>query len=81
MQYFTTVEVAEMFHCNRRLIGIYQRCGALKGIRTGRGYVFSDKDIEEFYETYKGIDMTNIDNVRAAVKLKSTSAGKRTVLQ
>ena len=81
MQYYTTVEVAQMLHCNRRLVGVYQRYGALKGIRTGRGYIFSDRDIEEFYETYKGSDMTNAENVRINVKLKSACAAKPRALK
>ena len=81
MKFYTTEEVAEMLHCNRRTIGAYYRYGALKGMRTSKGYIFKDTDIEEFYETYKGKDMCNAEDVRIAVKLKSALAGKQRALK
>ena len=58
--YFTTKEVAAAFHCNERHISHLRMAGLLKGIKTGKNYIYSRKDIETFFEENKGRDLSNV---------------------
>ena len=38
--------------------------GLLLGIKTGRGRRYSEKELEEFWEEYKGEDLSNAEQIR-----------------
>ena len=64
--FYTTAEVAEMLDCNVRRIGDMRRHGLLKGIRTGHGYVYAQTELEEWYRTFRGFDLSNTEKIRFA---------------
>ncbi|MBQ9046775.1 MAG: hypothetical protein IJ120_02635 [Solobacterium sp.] len=67
---YTTKDLTRMLHCNEHVIGYYRKYGMLKGIRVGHGYAYSEQEIEQWYEHYRGCDLSNEDAVRIAVKLR-----------
>ena len=70
MKFYSTSELAQEFRCNVRQIGKLRRNGLLKGIMAGHGYVFSEKEIERFYDTYAGADLRTEEKMRFAKILK-----------
>lgn len=75
MKFYTTADIAAELHCNVRQIGKLRRNGLLKGIRAGHGYVFSEKEIEQFYDTYAGADLSTDEKMKFAKLLKGCANG------
>lgn len=75
MEFFTSQDLADKLHCNVRQIGKLRRNGLLKGIRAGHGYVFSEKEIEQFYDTYAGADLSTDEKMKFAKLLKGCANG------
>lgn len=74
MKYYTTAEVAEAFRCNVRQISKLRRNGLLKGIRAGHGFVYSEREIETFYDTYAGCDLRTEEKMRFAKLLRGEAS-------
>lgn len=70
MRFLTTAELAEALHCNTRQIGRLRRNGLIGGIRAGHGFVYSEKEIERFYDLYSGFDLSSDEKMRYAVTIK-----------
>lgn len=52
-------EVAELLNTTRQHISILRDIGILRATKTGKGYMFSQQEIKEFQEQYKGYDVSN----------------------
>ena len=69
MKWYTTQELAEAMHCSVRQVRRLHKYGLIQGIRTARGYVFHELEIANFWNTYRGADLSNEDKIRlAAIK-------------
>lgn len=44
-------------------------CGILLGIKTGRGRRYSETEIEEFWNEFKGEDLSNAEQIRLVANL------------
>lgn len=44
----------------------------LNGIKTGRGVRYSNSELEEFWNTYKGADLSNEEMIRMTAVLHRT---------
>lgn len=75
MKFYTTADIAAELHCNVRQIGKLRRNGRLKGIRAWHGYVFSEKEIEQFYDTYAGACLSTDEKMQFAKLLKGCANG------
>lgn len=69
MKVYTTAELAELFHCNRRNIGKMRKYGLLHGIRVGHGYKFSEEEVNQFLEKYMGYSLRNDYEIRLAAQI------------
>lgn len=77
MKFYTTAELAEAMHCSIRQIRRLHKYGAIKGIRTARGYVFHELEIASFWNYYRGMDLSNEEKIRAAVAIKGDAPNIR----
>ena len=69
MKWYTTAELADALHCSVRQVRRLHKYGLIKGIRTARGYVFHELEITNFWNEYRGTDLSNEDKIRiAAIK-------------
>lgn len=64
---YTTHELAEAFHTHDNQISMWRQCKALKGIKKGKEYIFSRKEIDKFLEDYAGCDLSNQNKTIKAV--------------
>ena len=70
MKWYTTAELADALHCSVRQVRRLHKYGLIKGIRTARGYVFHELEIANFWNEYRGTDLSNEDKIRLAAKAK-----------
>lgn len=59
LQMLEKKEVVKMFNTRDFTLKMWQELGMLKGIKTGRGWVFSRKEIFDFQQRYAGYDISN----------------------
>ena len=78
----TAQEAAKALGIDRHLMPILFECGMLLGIKTGRGRRYSEKELEEFWEEFKGEDLSNAEQIRLVSVLhrkKRLTTGKESV--
>lgn len=59
LQMLTGEEVSELLNVHRNQITMYRETGILQGIKTGKNIMYSQKEILEFQDKYKGYDISN----------------------
>ena len=57
-------EASERTGLERHKFKVLFEEGMLLGIKTGQGRRYSDKELDEFWETFKGSDLSNEENIR-----------------
>lgn len=68
-------EVAHVFHVHKNQVRIWRDMGILKGTRTGLSIMYSQQEIKEFQERFKGYDISNkIHIMEALEKMKEKEA-------
>lgn len=70
-------EAAKALGIDRHLMPVLFETGMLLGIKTGRGRRYSEKEIEEFWETFKGSDISNAENIRMTATMWRMKKGSR----
>lgn len=78
----TAQEAAKALGIDRHLMPVLFETGLLLGIKTGRGRRYSEKELEEFWEEYKGEDLSNAEQIRLVSVLhrkKRLTTGKESV--
>lgn len=56
---FTTKEIAHIFHVHVNQITMWRDMRILEGIHTGRNIMYSQREILEFQERFRGYDISN----------------------
>lgn len=59
LQMLTQDDVAELLNVHRDTIVMYREVGILQSIKTGKCYMFSQQEIYDFQQKYKGFDVSN----------------------
>ncbi|MCH4182974.1 MAG: MerR family transcriptional regulator [Prevotella sp.] len=77
--FYSAKQLAKKLHCSEKQIARFRRNGLLKSIRTSHGYVYRDSDVDLFWDTYSGMDLSNDAKVRTA-KLVLQATKKSTSL-
>lgn len=73
LKMLTNKETAEIFNISLPTLKMWQETGALLPIRTGKGFMYSQKAIEKFQERFEGYDMSNLVHVIESMeKVRST---------
>lgn len=68
-----TQEAAKTLGIDRHLMPVLFETGMLLGIKTGRGRRYSEKELEEFWEEFKGEDISNAEQIRITAALHRKS--------
>lgn len=59
LQMLTGDEVSQLLNVHRNQITMYRETGILKGTKTGKNIMYSQKEITEFQDKFKGYDISN----------------------
>lgn len=52
-------EVAKKLGTTKQNISVLREIGLIQAIKTGKGFMFSQREIERFQEVYRGCDVSN----------------------
>lgn len=63
---YTTAEVATRLHTHRNMIDRLRRNGLLNGIKLGKGFIYSEEEVQRFLRNYVGLDLSNESNMLEA---------------
>lgn len=63
---YTTAEVATRLHTHRNMIDRLRRNGLLNGIKLGKGFIYSEEEVQRFLRNYAGLDLSNETNMLEA---------------
>lgn len=74
--WYTTADLAEALHCSERQICKFRKNGLIEGIRTSKGYVFHELEIDRFWQTFRGCDLSSEDKMQLAYKKRAANRGK-----
>ena len=55
----TQEEVAKKIGTTKQHISTFRELGLIQAIKTGKGFMFSQREIERFQEVYRGCDVSN----------------------
>lgn len=66
---YNAQETAKMLGIDRHLMPILHECGMLLGIKTGRGRRYSEKELSDFWEEFKGEDLSSAEQIRLTASL------------
>ena len=64
----TVTEVALALGTTTDKVNLYRQYGFLPAIRTGHGYRYPQKGIEDFWQKFAGQDLSNLQKIRVAAK-------------
>lgn len=77
LQMLTTEEVCEKLNISRNQLQMLREIGIIKGIKTGKAFMFSCFALEKFMKQYEGFDVSNPIKAREAYeKVNATSIAK-----
>ena len=74
---YTEQEAAERTGFDRHKFPLFRELGMIKGIKTGKGWRYREKDIDEFWETFNGSDMSNAEQIRLTATMWRMKKGSR----
>ena len=75
---YTSAMLAEELNLNdSRKIDQMRNSGLLKGIKTGKGWIYPDASVDEFLSSCKGMDISSDENRRAAYIMINGRKDKR----
>lgn len=69
LQMLTTEEVCEKLNISRNQLQMLREIGVIKGIKTGKAFMFSPFALRNFMRQYEGLDVSNPIKAREAYKL------------
>lgn len=79
-QTYSTAEAAKMIGIDRHLMPVLAETKILQGIKIGRGRRYSEEEIREFWNEWKGSDLSNAEMIRMSAALRRTKKGDRQAL-
>lgn len=69
-EYLDSHETADYGCLNQRMLPIYRKYGMLKFAKLGRSFIYKKSWIDEFMETWAGVDLSNEEKIREAVAFR-----------
>ncbi len=70
----TTAEVGKLCGVSEQQVTMWRECGILKGVRTGKPWVFSQEEIRAFQRRFAGYDISNRAKVKIALEQEQKKA-------
>ena len=74
---YSAQEASKILGIDRHLMPILFKEKMLLGIKTGKGRRYSEKELEEFWEEFKGEDISNVEQI----ELTSTLHRKKQLIK
>lgn len=68
LQMLTAEEVATLLNTSKVTLITLRETGALKAIKTGRNYMYSQEAVRRFQHDYEGYNMDNLVNITRSVE-------------
>ncbi|WP_349820343.1 DNA-binding protein [Catenibacterium sp. RTP21428st1_D7_RTP21428_210409] len=59
LQMITQEELTKLIHCSEAHVTFLRELGIIPAIKTGRNYMFSPVSIQNFFDDYAGLDVSN----------------------
>lgn len=75
---YTVDEVANIMHVHKHQVMMWKNECILNGIKTGKGYVFSVRELIRFQDLYTGYDISNptkIEETNKIIREKNNESG------
>lgn len=77
LKMLTREETSKLLNTSLNTLDMLREVGALKAIKIGKNYMYSQFAIKQFQLDYEGYDMDNLVNINASVEaVKSKQLGK-----
>lgn len=80
MKFYTTADIAEMFHVDRHLVGHWRNTGLLLSRKLGNSWVSTEDEINRFLQLTVGMDIGNRQKCLLAVQTIKKDPHLREVL-
>jgi len=75
---YSTDEVAYHLSTHEHRVNLLRECGAIVGIKNGKGFIYSRKEIERFLEDYQGYNLQTETDIKLAVAEIKRQKAKKT---
>ena len=59
LQMLTQAQLMKLLNCSESHVTFLREMGIIPAIRTGRNYMFSPVSIQNFFDDYAGLDVSN----------------------
>lgn len=69
MKIYTTEELAKKLGRSKNYVSKLFRLGLLHGMVMGPSHLFSDDDLREFWDTYRGFDLGTVQKMKLAKQI------------
>lgn len=60
----TVEEVTDLLNTSKNTLTMLRETGALKAIKTGKSYMYSQEAVKRFQEKFEGYSMDNLVNIK-----------------
>lgn len=67
---YTTQEAVQTTNINRRKLYLLKDMGILKPTQVGKSYIWNAKELEDFMDWAKGLDLSNEATIKKALLMK-----------
>ena len=74
---YSTKEASEVLGINRRLFPLMNELEILKGIKCSSGRRYSEEELQEFWNEWKGYDLSNEEMMRLSKAIKRIKKGNK----
>lgn len=76
LKMLTVEEVTDLLNTSKNTLTMLRETGALKAIKTGKNYMYSQEAVKRFQEKFEGYSMDNLVNINASIEdVKSKQLG------
>lgn len=76
LKMLTVEEVTDLLNTSKNTLTMLTETGALKAIKTGKNYMYSQEAVKRFQATFEGYSMDNLVNINASIEdVKSKQLG------
>lgn len=64
LKMLTVEEVTDLLNTSKNTLTMLRETGALKAIKTGKSYMYSQEAVKRFQEKFEGYSMDNLVNIK-----------------
>lgn len=76
LKMLTVEEVTDLLNTSKNTLTMLRETGALKAIKTGKNYMYSQEAVKRFQETFEGCSMDNLVNIKNSLNAVNELRGE-----